>query len=199
MRLDERLEIGVDLDGVCYDFGLSFRQWEAQRRSVPVSELPVPSEWEFYRQWDMTLAEFMDSWHEGIKSGMLYRHGDPIDGSLDGLAEMIDDGHRVHVITSRLMPGLENLIVEHTRGWLEEHRVPHHGFTVIGSGDSKASSPCPPVNVMIDDLPDNAAPFEGTSTRFMLVSRSWNAHVDGFERVSCLRDAARRLKAANRS
>jgi 5'(3')-deoxyribonucleotidase len=108
------LRIGVDLDGVVYDFVRSWELWNG---------LPVipPSSWEFYADdHGYTLEEYLKSFALGVDHGYIFRYGAPKPGSVEALTQLREAGHTIHIVTDRFV-GSGSMAQINTALWLDEN------------------------------------------------------------------------------
>lgn len=111
----KELTIGVDIDGVLFDFV------EACRLRFKVENPPEPA-WAFWRDWGLNDDDF---WNDVHGSGLMV--GGPIDElALATLKTWEERGHHIHVITSR-NPALGANVG--TWQWLHDAGVPMRSFT----------------------------------------------------------------------
>ena len=69
------LDILLDVDGVIYPFPELFTPWLAERLDRTL-ELDT-SNWEFYEEWGLDYAEFLDHLVAGVDEQSLWWTGDP--------------------------------------------------------------------------------------------------------------------------
>jgi hypothetical protein len=129
-------DVGLDLDGCNYDFYNAFITYATEHLDV---EVPVdtqldepatpPAVWAFYQDWGWTYSHFLEMFRRGIEDKFLFRHGVPLEGAIEGWRLLHESGHRIHVITDRGLPGLEDIAHESTRLWLEEYDLPYDTLT----------------------------------------------------------------------
>jgi hypothetical protein len=161
------LDIGVDLDGVCYDFSAALRRW-LQGRGRPPGSMPPPTRWDFYtEQWGMSLPEFLAACNEATDAGFLFADGAPEPGTVMTLRRFADSGHRVHIITDRMF-GKGGSAEANTRRWLAAHRIPFSSLTF--SPDKTVVR----VDTAIDDKPGNYEALDAVGHLPYLRSRPWN-------------------------
>lgn len=169
------LEVGLDLDGVCYDFVEAFRGYLNLAHGRPLDELPYAEVWDFYKyQWGMTTAEFLEHYAEGVRAGHIFTVGEPAEGMLDAIGRILDGGCRIHIVTARSVPGAVEEAHQATRSWLAEWNVPHD--TLVFSDDKTVV----PTDVFLEDNADNYLALESTGRCSpYLFDRPWNRHIDG--------------------
>jgi hypothetical protein len=132
----QTFDVGLDLDGCSYDFYNAFVTYATEHRDliVPVdntTDEPAtpPAVWAFYQDWGWTFGQFMDIFRHGIADGYLFRTGTPLAGAIEGWQLLAASGHRLHVITDRGLPGIEEIAHESTRLWLKEYELPYDTLT----------------------------------------------------------------------
>lgn len=184
-----KLVLGVDLDGVCYPFEQRIRALVARTKNTRPEDLSEPVTWNFYEQWDLNRDQFVELWSEGVRTGEIFREGDPYPHVKAALQQLYDHGHEIQIITARHLPGLENECETHTLDWLATYDIPHHGVTIVRNGEPKNGDTCPLVDLMVDDKAANGETFEGTDSRYILHTRPWNIGAP-YERVPDLLEFA---------
>lgn len=169
------MRVGIDLDGVCYDFAASFREyitsWVDRRRYCP-----APTRWEFYEDWGMGLDEFLGHCHDGVDRGIIFTYGAPLPRVAEAFAWIKAAGHSIHIVTDRSF-GAPGASAAATLAWLAKYQLPYDSITF--SSDKTIAA----VDVMVDDKPENyAALVEGGVHAYLLTQR-WNRHVPNAARV----------------
>lgn len=165
------LDIGIDLDGVCYDFADSLRRFLHQHEGRPLETMPPTNCWHFYEeQWDLPLEEFLSACDRGVDAGVVFRTGDPHPFTVASLQWLNDIGHRLHIITDRSFGTRSQ---ENTREWLAEYEIP---FTTLTFSADKT---CQPTDIMIDDRPKNYDEILAAGGNPVLMHRPWNADHPG--------------------
>lgn len=124
------LDVGVDMDGVLYNFVAALRDWVHQRTGRPLASLPEATCWEFYAtDWGLTLAEFLGHCADAVNAGVLFAVGEPYPGAVAAMGRLIAAGHRVHLVTDRATTGAPGMAERATRSWLTRYVVPHTSLT----------------------------------------------------------------------
>lgn len=166
--------IGLDLDGVCYDFERTAR-WMIRRkrenegRTIP-PELLVPMSY-----WNSVPELCPEDWKwlfsEGIHEG-LFRYGHVVGGSIDGARALSELGDVV-IITARPEEAVHDTIV-----WLGTmfDKVRLAGIHIL-SYDQKKSAVRPLPDIYIDDAShniDDIALHTPSNVRAILYDQPWN-------------------------
>ena len=164
------LDIGVDLDGVGYDFVAQFRLWRYMAYGVPFAAMPAATTWDFHRdQWGMTVDEFLSQYAHGVHAGYLFAEGRPMAGFVDGLTALAAAGHRVHIVTSRVLSGAEAAARINTEYWLDFWGVPHASLTLTSEKGAVKT------DLFIDDCAANYDALEVAGRTPYLLHQPWNA------------------------
>lgn len=165
-----RLRIGVDLDGVVYDFVAAFRRHLVSVGHAP-DELPEPEQWEMWEAWGLSQSTWFEHFAAGIACGEIFGSGDPYPGAVAALSDLHARGHSIHIVTAR---GVHPAAVGLTSHWLAEHRIPYSTLTFAAD---KTVIPC---DIFIEDSVDNARALGSAA---VLMDRPWNRDAPGIERV----------------
>ena len=162
------MHILVDMDGVIADWG---KQWDHVLNTMwPESRLPRHRE---QRTFDLKAG--MDDYDRDVVDLVMnhpgfYRELSPIDGAVEALLTMVDDGHTVNVCTS---PWLTNrTCLQDKVDWLETH---------VGVGWSKRAVVTSDKTVvhgdlLIDDKPEIVGALT-PSWEHVVFDQPYNQHV----------------------
>lgn len=166
------MRVGIDADGVMYDFAASW----AHFLGIPH---PNPQRWEFYEDdhcGGYTAAEFVNTCHAGVDAGVIFTHGDPYPNTREALQWIKAAGHTIHIVTDRSF-GSPGASAAATIAWLRRHDLPFDHITF--TADKTVAN----VDVMVDDKPENYHALEAAGVRAYLLTRAWNKHVPDARRV----------------
>lgn len=150
------LDIGLDIDNVLYPWATVMARWtERSIGLAPGSLDDIALSWTWYKdQWGMGTEAFMQHFTAGVHAGVIFAQGDPTPGSLAAVRRLARQGHRIHYISNREIPGVTK---EHawrvTHRWLREHGFP--GPDLYGSITISADKSVVPTDLFLDDSPDN--------------------------------------------
>lgn len=179
------LQVGLDLDGVCYPFVETLRRFLAERQGRAVA-MPPATRWEFFLDWGMSRQEFKDTCDEAVDAGFLFRVGDPYPGVVESVAALRARGHQVHVVTARHF-GATGASERATASWL--NRVGLEFDSLTFSGDKTVV----PTDVFLDDHAENYLALRKAGVAAYLLSRPWNAHVDTPHRATSVAEFVDRI------
>lgn len=166
--------IGVDLDGVCYDFSASvYLAMEHQNHPKKPSHKPESETWSFYEDWGLDVKEFIDIVNQGVDDGIIFC-GPCRPGTKEAFRLLREAGHTLHIVTDR-RSGTGDNAKENTYAWLNEHDLPYDTLTF--SADKTVVK----TDYFIEDKLENYDALEAAGVRAYLVDRPWN-HDDSKER-----------------
>lgn len=173
--------IGIDLDGVVYDFVGSFRHHLITNCGFDPERVKSYERWEFYLDWEMTLEEFLRECHAGANAGIIFNHGDAFPGTREALQRIRDMGHTLHVVTDRSF-GEAGTSEAATAKWVAKHLPKIESLTF--SPDKTVAN----VDMMIDDKLQNYDALTRVGVDAWLLDRPWNAVPHDYyrQRVSTL-------------
>lgn len=154
------MRVGIDLDGVTYDFVGALRARIAKARRQPQAQLGDPTCWEYWDEWSMNEDEWKQHFAAGVKAGDLFSRGKPLD---HGSINLIHSMHSVHIVTDRPR-GAHGA----TRDWLSKHNILYDSLTFTADKTSV------PTDVFVDDKPENVEALEAVGVDAVLFDRPWN-------------------------
>ena len=174
------MKIGIDLDGVLYDFCAAFREYLIERHDFNPARCTPPQRWDFYHDWGLTDWEFSDLCHHGADAHALWCRSGPWGGRpvLDALADIRADGHTVHIITRREFGSHKAVSALDTALWLQQHNVPYDTLTFA------ADKTLLRTDWMLEDNIDNYLQLKDAGCRAVLMDRPWNRDLADALRVS---------------
>lgn len=181
------MRIGIDLDGVCYDFGGSLVEYLVTHRKMDRKLLTPSKRWEFYLDWGMTLEEFLSACNEGARAGVIFLHGKAFPGTRRALQRIAAAGHTLHVITDRSFGG-PGVSESNTAKWVARELPKIHALTFCP--DKTVAN----IDMMIDDKLQNYDALVGIGVDAYLFDRPWNQDPgDDRKRVRSLSEFADRV------
>jgi len=181
-------DIGVDVDGVLYDFIGALREHITGSDDPEI--LPFANSWEFYKKWGLTDQQFLNHYSEGVHAGKVLWEGQPYANTREGWDTLLTAGHRIHIITDRQPPGAEEEAMSATRHWLASHDL--NPTSVVFSADKTHILHLAQDGkrvAFIDDRPENVHALRAAGILAFIMNRPWNQDVQG-ERVNDLLEFA---------
>lgn len=171
-----KLDIGIDLDGVCYDFVESLRHYLITHEDFIHEELPETTTWNFFEDnWNMDLETYLEHFRNGVDAGVVFLHGPPHDGCKETLEKFMEDGDSLNIVTHRRSAGQRP--VHNTIDWLQREEIPFTNLTFAKDKTVVRN------DVFIEDNVDNFLDLEAAGVRAYIMDRPWNQHLDTPYRV----------------
>jgi len=162
------MRVGFDLDGVWYDFRKAHSDFELSRGNSHCTLESADPGWDYFDGWGMSFGDWERSYLDGVDSGALLRHGDPLPGAVESSRALALAGHTVHIVTDRSVGSDLGASSRATAAWLADHGFVFHSLTF--SRDKTVV----PVDVFIEDRLENADALNAAGTRCYLINRAWN-------------------------
>lgn len=178
--------VGIDLDGVLYNFTHAFRRYLVENHGFRPEHCPEPMRWEFYEDWGIQLPQFLALCDMAADAYKLWSCGELWGGDevRDALQQLQRDGHTLHIITHREFGSHKAVSAFQTGRWLYYCQVPYDTLTF--SGDKTIV----PTDWMIEDNVDNYLALEASGCRSVLIDRPWNQGLPGARRVKSVQEFA---------
>ena len=165
--------LGVDLDGVCADYNLGFREIVAADRGVEPESLTMPTQWGF-ESWGLDEGEYLRLHKLAVTEKRLLRHLPAVEGCADALWRLSDLGAWIRIITHRLYTNWGHAAaVSDTVAWLDEHRIPYRDICFLGA------KPQVEADAYIDDAPHNIEALRRAGNTVIIFDQPYNRELDG--------------------
>lgn len=175
------MKIGIDCDGVMYDFHTPFLGWLYQTgwfedRNIPRPPVSFePQHWGFYKEWGMTEEEFHEQCNISVDYEHLFKVGEPIPGTKRVMDYLKNEGHSLHIITHR---HFGERSTHNTVDWLAQYEIP---FDTITFAQDKTIVG---VDLLLDDYEGNWRSSIRQGIPCVLMDQPWNRHVTTARRVA---------------
>lgn len=141
--------IGVDLDGVIYDFIHSLRAYALTAEHNNNYNNPHTT-WNVWEDWKISREKFIEIF-EGFVKHKRFGFGPEITNASKYLKLLKEDGHQINIITARY-DGLDRFkgrIIQDTGVWLEKNNIPFDDLNFSVKKEVVLA------DVYIDDAPHN--------------------------------------------
>lgn len=139
------MRVGIDLDGVCYDFAAMYFEWLVIAYGADRETLRKPSGYYL----DLPKYDFYKTCQESVAAGFLYRHGEPMQGTVAAIQKLKADGHSIHIVTARTVEQFGAMTELNTYHWLAQNEIPWD--TVTFDHDKTVVE----VDIFVDDKIEN--------------------------------------------
>lgn len=165
------MRIGVDLDGVLYEWSKTarfmLREYKGYSKSGPMGA--ESTSWDYIMN-NVDKKDWEWLWNEGIFLG-LFRYGHVVTGAQSGIRSLKQEGHQVSVITHRPAEAVPDTIA-----WLDLFQsvpagVTFDGVHILTNGEPKSYIAG---DLLIDDKASNLEDWIGHGRHGILFDREWN-------------------------
>lgn len=182
----------IDMDGVVYDFvdamreAFDYRYGQAmvERGEPSPTSWPDPTRWSVWDEWPITKKDFYEVLYAEVLDGYLFRHGNPIDGAVDGIGALKELGYHVRIVTSKTFH--DRRVTEKARigtiRWLYDHDVPYDTITFTDVTAGKAGIRA---DLIVDDKPRVDGWFQPQSAN-VLFHQQWNRTIPEFTEIDVI-------------
>lgn len=147
---DQKIVLGVDLDGVCVDFYTRMREIAAEWFEVYPAQLTKNVSYGL-PEWGVKSKEQYESLHRfAVTQRNLFQTAPMIPGARLYLRKLSDEGYRIRIITHRLfIHYFHSMAVRQTIEWLDHHGIPYWDLCFMKEKDQVGA------DIYIEDSPDN--------------------------------------------
>lgn len=165
------IRLGMDLDGVIYNFVDEFRNYLIDHQGRDPEELIPATQWNFFYDWGMTLEEYEFYLTQAAIDGYVFKSGEVYAGAVEALLEVEKMGFEIVVITARRLTDVlahHEIIEQNTYNWLTDNNIPHHGLIISNEKTTHD------LNILVDDSVKNVENFILAGGRGYIFDRPWN-------------------------
>jgi 5'(3')-deoxyribonucleotidase len=180
------MRIGVDLDGVVYDFVEALRHYLVTHRGFDRYDLGESTSWNFFKDnWGMTTPEFLGYFRDGVEAGVIFQHGEAEPYAKEVIDDLRDAGHTIHICTFRT---IHEACPQITMDWLKRVGIEYDSITF--SEDKTVIK----TDIFIEDNMENYMHLLGAGTVGIMMDRPWNRALKNARRVENWIDFAREIE-----
>jgi len=175
-----KFRLGVDLDGVIYNFEDEFRNYYANLKNISPESLPQPTQWAFYEDYGMTAEEYYTIAGKAAVNSQIFTNGSVYSDAVEGMQRLCDLGLEVVIITARELstnPTHMETIRTNTEKWLADNGIMYHEL-VIANDKTKSH-----LNVLVDDSIDNIEAQLISGGVAYLWDQPWNRSNSFYSRI----------------
>jgi 5'(3')-deoxyribonucleotidase len=161
------MRIGIDLDGVGYDFATEFTGYVSGRMGVT---LPHYTHWNSHQKhWGLTHAQMLELMCDALQEDALWRDAAPFPGFPEATWALTDAGHTVVIATDRLQDTEHARLAQSvTRDWLATNRIIYD--ELIFTADKRDAN----ADIFIDDRPGAIPTLLLAGVDAVYMDRPWN-------------------------
>lgn len=176
--------IGIDIDGVCYDFIKALRLYVNKTTNKPLEEMPPPKSWHFFReQWNISDDDYFKFVVNGVIDREIFWIGDIYPGCKESIDLIKNMGHEIVFITARRFNGIEHLCQQATFEWINNSGLPYD--KIIVDNDKTGYS----LDLLIDDSPNQIENHILHGEHAAIFDQPWNKEIQYCDRVFGWADA----------
>jgi 5'(3')-deoxyribonucleotidase len=179
--------IGIDIDGVCYDFVDALRNYIHKKTGRPLHEMPDSHHWLFFQEeWGYSVDEYHKFIHEGVLDLDIFWRGKIYEGCKESLEYLFYKlNHEIVFITARVFDGIKNYCKYATEYWVMSHGLPYSCIIVDNDKTNK------PIDILFDDSIYQIESRILHGEKAVIFDRPWNQEETHVERVLNWEDLVR--------
>jgi len=173
MESAEPFVFGVDLDGVCADYTVGFRDFCAERLGRDIATMPLERSWDF-REWGFDQSTFEDLHKAAVTEGRILANLPVIDGAAESLWRLSDAGVWIRIVTHRLYVNWgHNAAAADTVQWLDQARIPYRDLCFVGKKRDVGA------DAYVDDGPHNIEALRAAGRAAIVFDQPYNTDLGG--------------------
>lgn len=158
--------VGIDLDGVVYDFVESLREYLHVEHHWPAPEVLPVQRWEFYEDWGLTREGFLSYCRDAVARGYIFTRGEPSEGAVEALRAIREAGHQLIIVTDR--GSMSRHAREATVSWLRKYGIEYDELHLTGKKSDI------PLDYFVDDRLENYDELDAAGVKVFLWNQKWN-------------------------
>lgn len=162
------MRIAIDIDGVLYEWADTARYLLSRYTD---SKVPHPRSWYGLRDAvDTDAWNWLWSEHGGIAAG-LFRHGDVVNGAVDGVMALVRQGHELVIATHRPRAAIRDTLAWIDYTWSRCDPYPWSGVHLLCEQEPKSTVPA---DILVDDKGANIREWADAGRIGILFRRPWS-------------------------
>ncbi|QBP33334.1 phosphatase [Gordonia phage BrutonGaster] len=188
---EKTFHIGIDLDGVLYDFAGALRKFLVKHHGWTSEMCEEPQSWTFYENWGLNEEGFRFVCNRAATVGELFNVSDCTDWEAVRQVRRLSEcpNLKLHIITARHFGAHSSMSHEATASWLR-HLFDYDTLTF--SNDKTIIK----TDYFIEDSARNHVKLRRNGTKSYLLTQAWNHNAvvdpeywtDNVDRVQTVRD-----------
>ena len=184
---------GIDLDGICFDFGGAFNKWLSEHTDLDIPPMEEITSYYWYENVDgLSDDVFWDEFHKFGKADGYFALS-LIPGAREGLFAIRDAGHDIMYITNR-----PDYAQEQTTRALFLHGFPNPDKLVLAHGAKAPVIREHGVDVFIDDSPRTIAEIcANTEAKIYCMDYPFNRDIHDVHNYTRVRSWSEFLRSEN--
>lgn len=187
-----KLRVGVDCDGVLYNFQNAFRRYVHEVNGGHgighcINGCSYEGDWNFYRKWGIDDNRFIQLCNSGADAGHIFSGGIKrgVKNAMDRIAKVAE----IHIVTDRSFGSTPEVSQQLTRNWLKKYSIPYDTLTF--SADKTGV----PTDMFVEDKIENYDVLVKAGVKAYLITRPWNrVPNDGRNRIESIEHFAHHVE-----
>lgn len=181
-RKVRRFRLGLDCDGVVYNFVDTLRQW-IHMHGRPLESMPEANTWNFFSdQWGLTFDQYKEYTISGIDAGYIFAQGEAIPGAIETIHNLSHD-YEIIFVTSRSGFGERyEKCRQNTLKWFADNDIWFDGIIFAEDKTNRG------IDLLLDDAPHQVGNAVAVDERIVIFDQLWNRHVEHQDRVTDWKD-----------
>lgn len=185
-----KIRLGLDLDGVIYNFVDEFREYYSIEHGLDPEELSEVTRWEFYRDWGMTDEEYFIELGKAAINSKVFTKGEPYPHAQEQILRLKELGFEIVIITARNVsnnPTHMELIHKNTAQWLIDQNIAFDEL-IIDNDKTRHN-----LDILVDDNIWNVEAQMLAGKTGYVFDRPWNREENIYLRVMGWYDLVREM------
>ena len=169
---EQRLVLGVDLDGVCADFYGRMREIAAEWFERDPEDLPTEVSYGLEEWGIIDSKQYNDLHRFAVTERNLFKTEKMIDGARKYLSMLSNEGYRIRIITHRLfIQHFHKVAVQQTIEWLDNQGIPYWDLCFMRDKNEVGA------HIYIEDNPKNINAMRAANLHTICFGNSTNVHI----------------------
>ncbi|MXW41745.1 MAG: hypothetical protein F4138_00350 [Acidimicrobiia bacterium] len=159
---------GVDIDGVCAQHTVAFRDIVARERNVPVDSLTLECSWGF-EEWNFQEGDFERFHRQAVVEHRMLADMPSMPGASKALWRLSEAGVWIRIITHRLYTNWDHAIAAgDTAKWLDKAKIPYRDLCFVG-GKTAVDA-----HIYVEDAPHNIDALRSQGRNVIVFEQPYN-------------------------
>lgn len=174
----EPFVFGVDLDGVCANYTLAFRDFCAKSLGRDPETMPMQRSWGF-QEWGLDNETYEQLHKAAVTEERILASLDTIEGAAESLWRLSDAGVWIRIVTHRLYVNWgHEAAAGDTVAWLDKAKIPYRDLCFVGKKRDIGA------DAYIDDGPHNIEALRAAGRTAIIFDQPYNSHLDGLRAMN---------------
>lgn len=167
----------LDIDDVIFPCVDQIRRYLINNLAYSEEDLIDPVTWDLHTHWKIPSRYLWEAIGRAVDLGYIFSEADPYPGVEDGMKNLKEEGHSIHLVTARCA-GRPGEAEAQTAAWLRDWNLPYDSLTFSLDKTVIAS------DYALDDKIENFEALSGWVTdQAFLMDQPWNRSHETKNRV----------------